>query len=99
MHSSILAGMHPASLFYSICPCFSIKVLLYKGDCGARSSILREVALDPGDNKIISCAVEEKAGFIVTGDRALQRLVEYQSIKIVNAETFIRVLEEGSPQA
>jgi hypothetical protein len=76
-----------------------ILTLTHQADCIAGKSILKDVAPDPGDDKIISCAVEGEAYLIVTGDKALQRLGEYHGIKIINAEAFIRVLEERSPQA
>jgi len=71
-----------------------VLTLTHKVDCVAGRLILRDVAPDPGDDKLISCAVEGEADLVVTGDKALQQLGEYQGIKIVNAEAFIRVLEE-----
>jgi len=56
--------------------------------------VLNDVAPDPGDDKIISCAVEGQADFIVTGDKRLQELGEYKGIRIVNAESFIGILEQ-----
>lgn len=56
--------------------------------------ILEGVAPDPGDDKIISCAVESRADFIVTGDKALLQLGEYQGIKIINVQEFVRILKE-----
>lgn len=55
--------------------------------------VLKGVAPDPGDDKIISCAVEAQADFIVTGDKGLQQLGEYQGIKIIDAESFTRILD------
>ena len=55
---------------------------------------LTNVAPDPGDDKIISCAVEAQADFVVTGDKPLQKLEEYQGIKIVNAQAFIEALDQ-----
>lgn len=71
-----------------------VLTLTHKADCVAGRLILRDVAPDPGDDKLISCAVEGEADLVVTSDKALQQLGEYQGIKIVNAEAFIRVLEE-----
>ena len=47
------------------------------------------IADDPDDNKILACALEAKAEFIISGDRHLLDLGEYQGIKIVNAATFL----------
>ncbi len=71
-----------------------ILTLMTKTDCVAGKLTLKDVAPDPGNDKIISCAVEAQADFIVTGDKSLQQLGEYQGIKIINAETFIKVLED-----
>lgn len=71
-----------------------VLTLIHRANCVAGRLILKGVAPDSGDDKIISCAVEGEAALIVTGDKALQRLREYQGIKIINAEAFISVLEE-----
>lgn len=72
-----------------------VLTLTHQGDCVAGKVVLKGVAPDPGDDKVISCAVEAQADFIVTGDKRLQQLGEYQGIRIINAESFIRVLKEG----
>ncbi|MBA7505963.1 hypothetical protein ES706_04643 [subsurface metagenome] len=71
-----------------------VLTLIHRANCVAGRLILKGVAPDSGDDKVISCAVEGEAALIVTGDKALQRLREYQGIKIINAEAFISVLEE-----
>jgi hypothetical protein len=51
---------------------------------------------DLADNKILACAVESEADFIISGDRHLTDLKEYQGITIVNPATFIAiVMHEG----
>jgi len=50
-----------------------------------------EIVRDPDDNKIISAALEGNANFIVSRDRDLLDLKEYQSIKIITPEEFMRV--------
>jgi len=70
-----------------------VLTLTHRAACVAGRLILKDVAPDPGDDKIISCAIEGEADLIVTGDKALQRVGEYQGIKTINAEAFIRVLE------
>ena len=70
-----------------------ILAITYKASCTAGKIILSGVAPDPGDDKIISCAVEAQADFIVTGDKNFLRLEEYQKIRIINAESFINILD------
>jgi putative PIN family toxin of toxin-antitoxin system len=71
-----------------------ILAITYKASCTAGKIILSGVAPDPGDDKIISCAVEAQADFIVTGDKSFLRLEEYQKIRIINAESFIKILDD-----
>lgn len=50
---------------------------------GIKVDIVKE---DPDDNKIIECAVESKAEYILSYDKHLLNLKEYQGIKIVQPE-------------
>ncbi|MBM3155309.1 MAG: putative toxin-antitoxin system toxin component, PIN family [Chloroflexi bacterium] len=71
-----------------------VLALAHQAYCVAGRLALNDVAPDPCDDKIISCAVEGKADFIVTSDRRLRELGEYQGIRIVSAESFIGILEQ-----
>ena len=53
------------------------------------SQTIRLVLEDPDDNRILECAVEAKANYIITGDFHLLRLSRYRDIEIVNAFTFL----------
>jgi len=44
---------------------------------------------DPDDDKFIDCALECSAKFIISGDKHLLRLKNYEEITIVNAATFL----------
>jgi putative PIN family toxin of toxin-antitoxin system len=44
---------------------------------------------DPDDDRILECAVEGKADFIVTGDRHLLQIEEFRGIKITSARVFM----------
>jgi len=51
-----------------------------------RISVIKEYA----DNRILECAVEAKADFIISGDkRHLLPLKEFRGIKIVNSKDFL----------
>ena len=71
-----------------------VLALIHLGSCVSGGLALKGVAPDLGDDKIISCAVEGAAKFIVTGDKALQGLGQYQGIKIINAQQFIEILQQ-----
>ncbi len=47
---------------------------------------------DPADNRILECALAGGASFIVTGDRHLLDLREYQSVVILPPAGFIALL-------
>jgi putative PIN family toxin of toxin-antitoxin system len=53
------------------------------------------VAANPADNRVLDCAVQGDAEFLVTGDkRHLLPLKEYQGVKIVSPAEFLDVLSE-----
>lgn len=54
-----------------------------------------DVVLDcKADNRIIECALESGARFIVSGDRHLTDLKEYRGIGVVDPGTFLRIIAE-----
>lgn len=54
---------------------------------------VQKIDVDPDDNKILACAVEAHADFIVSGDHHLTDLKEYRGIKIVNPDNFLKMLD------
>ncbi|MFM7876239.1 MAG: putative toxin-antitoxin system toxin component, PIN family, partial [Microcystis panniformis] len=51
---------------------------------------------DPDDDMIIECAIAGKATHIITGDKHLLSLVEYQNIQIVKAKDFLDFLTQNN---
>ena len=51
------------------------------------------VKADPDDNKILACAIEAHADFIVSGDHHLTDLKKYKNILIVNPDEFLKLIE------
>lgn len=47
------------------------------------------VKKDPSDNKVIECAIEAEASFVVSGDKHLLEIKEYKGIKIVSPREFL----------
>jgi predicted nucleic acid-binding protein len=43
---------------------------------------------DPEDNRILECAIEAEANYIVTGDSHLLKLSRYRNIEVPNAVSF-----------
>ena len=52
---------------------------------------------DPADNNYLSCALDAKADFIVSGDIHLLNLREYEGIQIITPAQFLEMLEKGKP--
>lgn len=49
---------------------------------------------DPPDNKFLECAIASRADYIITGDRHLKKLNEFEGIKIVDTKKFLDILRE-----
>jgi putative PIN family toxin of toxin-antitoxin system len=54
------------------------------------------VLSDDPDNRVLECAVEGNADFIVSGDHHLLDLKKFRTVRIVKASQFIRILGEDS---
>ena len=53
-------------------------------------SVIRE---DPADNRVLECAIEGKARYIVSGDKHLLRLKEFRGVKIVRSRKLLDILK------
>jgi len=53
---------------------------------------------DPDDDAVIACAVAAQADYIISGDRHLLSLGEFQGIKICTAEHFLNVMMPNLPE-
>ena len=47
---------------------------------------------DPSDNKIIECAFDGRANYIITKDNHLLKYKEYKGIKIITPEEFLKII-------
>jgi len=50
------------------------------------------VVRDPEDHKLLACAVEGSADYLVTGDDDLLSLGEYESVPIISPAAFVRAM-------
>ena len=55
---------------------------------------LEVIKEDPDDNKVIECALEGKADYIVSGDTHLLDLKQYNGIKILTSTELLQMLKE-----
>ncbi|MFA4819893.1 MAG: putative toxin-antitoxin system toxin component, PIN family [Candidatus Aenigmatarchaeota archaeon] len=53
------------------------------------------VKADPKDDKFIECAMNSSADYIVTGDKHLLELKEYENVKIITAKEFVDIVEKS----
>jgi uncharacterized protein len=54
---------------------------------------LRVIPADPSDDRILECALDGDAEYVVSGDHHLLELREYQGIQIVSPREFLALLE------
>ena len=47
-----------------------------------------KLSRDPDDDKFIECATDAKAEYIISGDKDLLDIAEYQNVKIITAHDF-----------
>jgi putative PIN family toxin of toxin-antitoxin system len=55
------------------------------------------VVTDPDDDKFIACALALKTGHIISGDKALVDVRQYQGIKIVTPREFLQIIRGLKP--
>jgi putative PIN family toxin of toxin-antitoxin system len=67
------------------------RVAIFLADLGDIVIPRRRISVlsDEADNRILECAVTGKANCVVTGDRALLRLGEYEGIRIVTLRSYL----------
>jgi putative PIN family toxin of toxin-antitoxin system len=72
-----------------------IAIFLYEGTQLTNDTFkFSVIKKDPADNKFISCAIEVEADYIISGDEHLLNLKHYKGIQIVNAFSFLKILEK-----
>lgn len=55
---------------------------------------IREIKEDPSDNQILVCALSCGASFIVSGDKHLLKLKQFQNIPILSPKQFLKHFKE-----
>lgn len=62
----------------------------------APTTVVNVVQDDPDDNKILACAVDGGADYVVSEDKDLHRIGEYRSVQIVDKQTFLALLDAAN---
>ena len=53
-----------------------------------------KVVRDEADNRVLEAALEGKVNYIISGDKDLLDIKEFQGIKILSANEFLKLLSE-----
>ena len=69
-----------------------IKVIKKTSKLITPSTIIDNVCRDKDDNKILSCAISANADFIITGDKDLLVLKEFNNIKILTSKEYLEYM-------
>ena len=67
-----------------------LELLLIEAELVPSHYFKEPVCEDPDDDKFLECTVASHAGFIISGDKHLLNLREYQGIKIMKATDFLQ---------
>ena len=81
----LLGKYNGKKLNFTVVPLFSAMEII-------NSSSKITVCRDPDDDKFISCAIDGKCLYIVSGDKDLLTLKAVQNVHIVNVTNFFRLL-------
>ena len=75
-----------------------VELLDTAGEMVAVTSPVSGVATHPEDDLILATAVDGKADYLVTGDKKLQQLKNYQGVAIVSPREFLDILKAQEEQ-
>ena len=81
------SGREPSSIMTTIVSLCSLV------DVNATVHAIEE---DPSDNHVLACAKEANAHFIISGDRHLLQLGQYENLRILAASSFLEM--QGIPR-
>jgi putative PIN family toxin of toxin-antitoxin system len=54
--------------------------------------LAEQVCADPDDDKFLACAMASNAEYVVSGDKALQRVSGYRNIRVVTPRQFVETV-------
>lgn len=57
-------------------------------------SHVREIQEDADDNRILECAIEASANYIISGDTHLLNLKKYRNIRVVSPAEYLKITSE-----
>jgi putative PIN family toxin of toxin-antitoxin system len=69
--------------------CTIVNELLAVSELVRPTMKVEQIKADPADNRILECALESRAACIVTGDRHLLELGQFEGISILDVAAFL----------
>lgn len=69
------------------------EIILINAELVEPKATLNVIKEDPDDDRILECAVEGEAEYLVSGNKHLLNLKEFQEIKILTANQMLEILE------
>ena len=75
-----------------------IEALLLVSEIVFPQTKIEEIKEDSKDNQFLECAIEAKAEFIVSGDKHLLKLKQFNEVKVLNAKKFLEKTEIGKKE-
>ncbi len=70
------------------------KIILSNADLVAPDFTLNVIEKDPADDRILECAVGGDADYLVSGNKHLLEVREFQGIKIVTSKQMLEIFEQ-----
>jgi putative PIN family toxin of toxin-antitoxin system len=72
-----------------------LSILVRKAEVVRVREQVNVIAVDPGDNVVLSTACEGNADYIVSGDKHLLDLKEFRGVRIVTVKEMLELLARG----
>lgn len=69
-----------------------LEIIVFNSQIVYPKKKLKVVKKDPADNKILECALEAKASFIISGDKHLLEIGKYKGMKIIMPNEFLKII-------
>ncbi len=69
------------------------EIILSNAELVEPSVTLNVIKEDPADDRILECAVEGEAEYLVSGNKHLLKLKEFRGIKIITAKQMVEIIE------
>lgn len=71
----------------------NVQYVLSTAELVSPRRIIKVIHEDQSDNRVLECALEGGAKYIISGDKHLLRLKEFKGIKILRAREFLDILK------